>query len=343
MTATVGADHGGKDTRLRRFLNGEAGFEIVPHGRRWGAVSLVLILLALGAVGIRGLDFSIEFTGGTTFIVENAGGGFTSDELRDALTEELGVEDLTAQVVDGGEGARVSTPELGEPGGERELAAVDTIAEVTGADPGDIARDSVGPTWGESVTEAALFALAVFLALVVVYISLRFELRMAVAALVTLLHDIVVTVGVYALVGFEVSPASVIALLTILGYSLYDTVVVFDRIGEDAKQIGPDSSVTYSEVANESLNKVLVRSLSTSITSLLPTGALLFIGAQLFGADTLQDLALALFIGMGVGTYSSIFVATPILAWLKERAGPPAEPEEEPVPRGVGPARADGL
>ena len=328
MTATTGAERGGKDTKLRRFLNGEAGFPIVPNGRRWGAVSLVLVVIALAAIGIRGLNFSIEFTGGTAFVVEDAAAEFESGDLRDALGDELGISDVQAQVVDDGDGALVATPELGEPGGERELAAAEVVAAVTGVDAGEVARDSVGPTWGAAVTEQALIALAVFLALIVVYISLRFELRMALAAVGTLLHDIAVTIGIYALVGFEVSPASVIALLTILGYSLYDTVVVFDRIGEDSKELTATSSRTYGEVANESLNKVIVRSLSTSVTSLLPTGALLFIGAQLLGADTLQDLALALFIGMGVGTYSSIFVATPMLVWLKERWGPEAEHKE---------------
>ncbi|MDQ3343009.1 MAG: protein translocase subunit SecF, partial [Actinomycetota bacterium] len=153
----------------------------------------------------------------------------------------------------------------------------------------------------------------------VLYITLRFELRMALAALVTLLHDTAVTVGVYAMVGFEVSPASVIAFLTILGYSLYDTVVVFDRVREDTAPLSSVSTATYGETANRALNEVLVRSLSTAMTSILPVGSLLFIGATVLGAGTLKDLALALFVGMAIGAFSSVVVATPFLVWLKEK------------------------
>ena len=307
-----------KDTPLRRFVNGESDVTFIGRGRTWAIVSLALIVISLASLGLRGLNFAIDFTGGTSFVISGATEEFTSADLRDAMNE-LGLTDVTAQVVDEGEGALVSTPELGEVGGELDRAATQALAEATGAETTDIDRQAVGPRWGAQVTEQALLALAVFLGLVVFYITLRFEWRMALAALVTLLHDIVVTVGVYALVGFEVSPASVIALLTILGYSLYDTVVVFDRVTEDTKNLGAAENRTYGELANGSLNGVLVRSLSTSVTSLLPVGALLLIGAQLLGADTLQDLALALFIGMAVGTYSSIFVATPILVGLKER------------------------
>jgi preprotein translocase subunit SecF len=314
----------GTNTPLRRFLNGQADFRFIDRTRLWAFVSLVLVVLCAAGLLWRGLNFSIEFTGGTAFVVSGATEEFTSADLREAL-EGLDVTDVTAQVVDGGDGALISTPDLGEVGGERDRAAVAALAEVTGADPLDIDRDAVGPRWGAQVTDQALTALAVFLGLVVLYITLRFEWRMALAGLVTLVHDVIVTVGIYAIVGFEVSPASVIALLTILGYSLYDTVVVFDRVTEDTKDLGASVNQTYGEIANGSLNAVLVRSLSTSVTSLLPVGALLLIGAQLLGADTLEDLALALFVGMGVGTYSSIFVATPLLVWLKEREPKVAE------------------
>ncbi len=316
-----------KNTPLRRFLNGESDITFIGRGRTWAIISLALIVISLASLGVRGLNFAIDFTGGTSFVISDATDEFTSGDLRDAMGE-FGVTDVTAQVVDEGDGALVSTPELGEVGGELDRAATQALAEVTGADINDIDRQAVGPRWGAQVTEQALLALAVFLGLVVVYITLRFEWRMALSALVTLVHDIVVTIGVYALVGFEVSPASVIALLTILGYSLYDTVVVFDRVTEETKFLGAAENRTYGELANGALNGVLVRSLSTSVTSLLPVGALLLIGAQLLGADTLQDLALALFIGMAVGTYSSIFVATPILVALKEREPRVAEHKE---------------
>jgi preprotein translocase subunit SecF len=218
-----------------------------------------------------------------------------------------------------GVGALVRTPSLDEVGGDQQAALVGVISEVTGAPAESVDVSAVGPRWGAQVSRQALQGLAVFLVLVVAYISFRFEWRMAVAALATLFHDVFVTVGVYALVGFEVTPASVIALLTILGFSLYDTVVVFDRVQENAVRLNSVSGETYGQMANTSLNQVLVRSLSTSLTALLPVGSLLFIGANLLGADTLRDLALALFVGMAVGTYSSIFVATPMLVWLKER------------------------
>ncbi|MGM0818737.1 MAG: protein translocase subunit SecF [Actinomycetota bacterium] len=227
----------GKDTALRRFLNGEGDYAFIARGRTWLVVSLALVALAGAALLVRGLDFAIDFTGGTSFLVSGATEEFTSADLREAMGD-LGITDVTAQVVEEGEGALVSTPELGEVGGEADRAATAALAEVTGADPVDIDRQAVGPRWGQQITDQALLALVVFLGLVVVYITLRFEWRMAAAALVTLLHDVVVTIGVYALVGFEVSPASVIALLTILGYSLYDTVVVFDRVTEETGALG---------------------------------------------------------------------------------------------------------
>jgi preprotein translocase subunit SecF len=226
---------------------------------------------------------------------------------------------VTVQLTGDGQGALVSTTALDEVAGTQQRDVVDRLAQLTGATRDQIEVNAIGPRWGEQISRQALEGLVAFLVLVGIYIAFRFEWRMAVAALVTLLHDVMLTIGIYALVGFQVTPASVIALLTILGYSLYDTVVVFDRVAEDTARLGSSSSRPYSDYANDSLNHVIVRSLSTSITSLLPVGALLFIGAQLLGATTLQDLALALFIGMAVGTYSSLVVATPLLCWLKER------------------------
>lgn len=305
-------------SRLSRLLAGESDIDFIGRSRTWLIVSVVLVLLSLLGFALRGLNFSIDFTGGTAFVVENAGGDFTVPDVRDRLTE-LGIEESAVQIVDDGAGALISTPEIEEVAGAEQRDVTAALAEITRTQEADIAVSSVGPRWGQQITRQALIGLAVFLALVVLYITVRFELRMAIAALVTLLHDLVVTTGLYALFGFSVSPASVIALLTILGYSLYDTVVVFDRITEDTARVGPASSTTYGRMANGALNNVLIRSLSTSITSLLPVAALLIVGARLLGASTLTDLALALFIGMAIGTYSSIFVAAPFLVWLKER------------------------
>jgi len=305
---------------VRDVLRGQHHVDFIGRGRTWLIASLSVVAVCLLALAIRGLDFGIDFTGGASFTVEGATRDFTADELRDAVSA-AGAGDTVVQVVEGdaGRGAQVSTAALEEIGGDAQAAVVAAIAEVTGAPADTVAVEAVGARWGAAITRQAVRGLVVFLVLVVLYIAVRFEWRMAAAALVTLLHDIIVTVGIYALVGFEVTPSSVIALLTILGYSLYDTVVVFDRVSENTASLTSVSNRTYGQVANTALNEVLVRSLSTSITSLLPVGALLFIGANLLGAETLSDLALALFVGMGVGTYSSIVVATPILVWLKER------------------------
>jgi preprotein translocase subunit SecF len=281
----------------------------------------VLVGLALG---LRGLEFSIEFTGGSAFVEEGATQDFTAADIEQALAD-LGVTGAIVQVVDDGEGALVSTPALTEVEGLDDLEVAAAIEEVTG---GEVSVSTVGPRWGEAVTEQALRGLIVFLVLVILYITLRFEWRMAVAAVATLVHDLILTIGLYALVGFTVSPSTVIALLTILGYSLYDTVVVFDRIKEDAAKLTSVSTTSYGELANGALNNVLVRSLSTSLTSILPVASLLFIGANLLGATTLADLSLALFIGMAAGTYSSVFVATPLLVWLKEKEPKYAELKE---------------
>ncbi|CAN5248651.1 protein translocase subunit SecF [soil metagenome] len=309
---------GSRTGRVARLLSGRSAVDFIGRSRRWALVSLALVVVSLAGLGVRGLNFGIDFTGGTVFVVTSATRDFTAEQVRAALAE-LGVDEVQAQIVEDGQGLRVSTPALAEIGGRRQRTILDRVAAITGVDPARVVVSAVGPRWGAEVSGQALRGLGVFLVLVAAYITVRFELRMAAAALVTLLHDVLVTVGVYAIVGFQVSPASVIAFLTILGYSLYDTVVVFDRVREDTASLASTSTATYGEVANRALNRMLVRSLSTSVTSLLPVGSLLFVGANLLGADTLSDLALALFVGMAVGTYSSVFVATPFLVWLKER------------------------
>ncbi len=179
--------------------------------------------------------------------------------------------------------------------------------------------EAVSATWGNTVTNKALVALGVFFLLIAAYLTFRFEWRMAVAAILAVIHDILLTVGVYAVTGFQVVPATVIAFLTILGFSLYDTVVVFDKVGENTPTVGTDRADTYSKMVNRSLNQVLMRSLNTSFVAVLPVASLVFVGSGLFGATALKDFAVALFVGLATGAYSSIFVAAPILAWLKER------------------------
>jgi preprotein translocase subunit SecF len=297
--------------------------DFVGRSARWALISGLLIALSVGALLIRGLDLSLDFVGGTSFQLVDVRGDLTSQELRDAA-EGAGAADVVAQIQTAGDeatGAIVRT-EAYEPGSAEAVAIEAALVEV--AEAGEVNISFVGPTWGERITRQALEALLVFLVVVMIYISIRLEFKMAIAAVVALAHDILITIGLYALVGFNVSPATVIALLTILGYSLYDTVVVFDRIKDNSFTIGDPGRRTYPELVNSSMNEVLYRSLNTSITSLLPVGALLLLGGQVLGATTLQDLALALFIGMAVGIYSSLFVAGPVLAWWKSR-----EPEEQ--------------
>ena len=303
------------DGFLARLTTGRTEIDFIGRSRTW--LLLVLAIMALSALALltRGLTFSIEFVGGSAFTVTDATTRLEVTEIESALSE-LGLSDTIVQVLDEGAGAQVSTPALTEVEGVDEPEVTTVLEELSG---GAVSVSSVGPRWGQQVTRQALQGLAVFLLLVLIYMTFRFEWRMAVAGIATLAHDIVATIGLYALSGFAVSPATVIAFLTILGYSLYDTVVVFDRIDEEARGLTGVSTTSYAQVANSALNHVLVRSISTAITSILQVAALLAIGFVSTGAATLLDLSLALFIGMVLGIYSSVVIAAPLLVWLKEK------------------------
>jgi preprotein translocase subunit SecF len=197
-----------------------------------------------------------------------------------------------------------------------ENSAIEAIVELTGADRDDTSIEAVGPTFGALIARRALIALAVFLGTVILFISWRLEFKMAAAGIAALFHDMIITVGIYALTGFPVTPATVVAILVVLGYSLYDTVVVFDKVEE---LVEVEDEKTYPEIVNQAMNSVLARSLATSLTSLLPIGSILFVGSFILGASTLRDFALALFVGIAAGTYSSIFVAAPLLSAWKEK------------------------
>ena len=210
----------------------------------------------------------------------------------------------------------VQTEELAQP----EVARIRTeLAELAGVERNEVSTENIGSKWGSTVSRKAVIALLVFLVVVTIYVSLRMEFKMAVAALVALLHDLIITCGIFALARFEVTPASVIALLTILGYSLYDTVVVFDKVRENTGALTAMSRTTYSQATNLAVNQTMMRSLNTSLASLLPILGLLLVGSYLLGAETLKDLALALFVGVAAGAYSSIFIAPPIVAMWKEK------------------------
>ncbi|MCC5947395.1 MAG: protein translocase subunit SecF [Nitriliruptoraceae bacterium] len=298
-------------------------FDFIGRSRLWVAVSGALVGISLLSIFVGGLDLSIEFVGGSSYRLEGVAPGTESADLREAA-EEAGGADVTAQLQTDGDvtvGAIVRMESI-EPGSETSLAVRSALQEASGAD--EVLESFIGPTWGERITRQAVQALLVFLVVVVIYISFRLEFKMAIAAVLALFHDLIITIGIYALVGFPVSPATVIALLTILGYSLYDTVVVFDRVKENAATLGDPGRRHFQEITNGAMNEVVYRSINTSVTSLVPVGALLLLGGQVLGADTLQDLALALFIGMAVGIYSSLFVAGPFFAFLKRQ-----EPEEQ--------------
>lgn len=295
-------------SKLRRS---ETNIDFVGLRKRWFTISVVVIALSiLGFVLRGGFNLGIEFEGGLALQSPNPAGADVG-MVRSAM-DEIGVMGATIQELGDGEAIRVTAGELGE---GVEADAVNALAEVTGVERGEVSISAVGPSFGALVLQRSLIALAVFLGAVVLYISWRLEFKMAMAAIVALLHDLVITGGVYALTGFEVTPATVVAILTILGYSLYDTVVVFDKIEE---LVVEDEKSSYSTIVNNSMNAVLGRSLNTSITSLIPIGSILFVGALILGASTLREFALALFVGVGVGTFSSIFIASPLLATWKE-------------------------
>jgi preprotein translocase subunit SecF len=295
-----------------QLYSGEVSYDIVGKRRRWYAISGAIFLIAVGSLVFRGLNLGIEFTGGAEFQVPAA--SCTIEQARGAVQDTGAVVSSAAQL--GNESIRITT-EAVDQGQSLEIRSA--LAEACGVTTEDVSAQVVGPTWGGEITQKALTALAVFIGLLSIFLAIYFDWRMAVAAVVALVHDIVITIGVYSLLHFEVTPSTVIGILTILGYSLYDTVVVFDKVKENTRGILGQSRQTYSQAANLAVNQTLVRSVNTSIVALLPVASILLVGAGLLGAGTLKDLSLALFVGMAAGTYSSIFIATPFLCQLMER------------------------
>lgn len=295
-----------------RLYAGEVSVDFIGRRRTWYIASAIILLVAVGALLFRGLNLGIEFRGGADFSIPNA--TCSIEDARALAESKTGAQAIVTETASGT--VRVQTEAL-SPAESSQLAG--ELATACGASKDDIKVQVVGPTWGEEISKKALQGLIVFIILVTIFLSIYFEWRMAVAALVALIHDLVITIGIYALTGLEVTPATVIGLLTILGYSLYDTVVVFDKVKENTRGITGQSVMTFSDAANLAVNQTLVRSINTSIVALLPVLAIIIVGAGLLGAGTLLDLAVALAIGMAAGAYSSIFIATPFLAQLKER------------------------
>jgi len=305
-----------------RLYTGETSVDFVGKRKLWYVVSLIIIAIsALGLFG-RGLNLGIEFEGGAKFNVPST---ISVEEARN-IVKAAGVPTSVIIAV-GNERLEIQTPPLEQTEIESFTSKIAVDFKV---DPALITTQSVGPSWGADITRQALIGLGVFLLLVILFLTIYFELRMAAAAIVALLHDLVITIGIYAITGFEVTPATVIGILTILGYSLYDTVVVFDKVKENSRGIIAQSRLNYRESANLALNQTLIRSINTSIVALLPVAAILIVGVGILQAGTLKDLALALFVGIAAGTYSSIFIATPFLVQLKER-----QPEIQALSRRV--------
>jgi preprotein translocase subunit SecF len=303
-----------------RLYRGETAVDFIGKRRRWYAISALFVLASIAALSLQGLHLGIEFKGGSEFTV-----------TKTALTK-IDKKVKTAQ-------SRTAVKAVGIPGefivqsvGDNKIsvttgaldtlqnnAVQDALAEEFDVEADSIDTQIIGPSWGKEITRKAVYGLIGFLIVVMLYLAMAFEPKMAVAAIAAVVHDVFITVGIYALVGFDVTPATIIGFLTILGYSLYDTVVVFDKVRENTRTITSTSTKTYSQAVNHAVNQTLVRSANTSIIALLPVASILFVGAGLLHAGTLKDLSLALFIGLAVGTYSSIFIAPPVLAQLRER------------------------
>jgi preprotein translocase subunit SecF len=317
-------EHGEKRHNiLIRLYRGETSFDFIGRRRWWFLASAVIILLGVISLSTRGLNLGIDFKGGQSWLVTTntltvaeatstaEAAGVTQPtvvQLTDQITHTRQIEvtaDLNALSVNQRQAI--------------EFKVTDALAAAAHTAPNNVNFNDVGPTWGGQVTSKAITALIVFFILVTLYISVRFEFKMAVAAIVAVIHDILVTIGIYSLTGFQVTPDTVVAVLTVLGYSLYDTVVVFDRIRDNSKGLGASGRITYSEMVNLSMNQTLARSINTSLVAILPVASVLVVGSFILGATSLQDFGLALVIGLSSGAYSSIFIASPLLALMKER------------------------
>lgn len=311
------------------LYTGKKSYNIVGTSRRWFIVAGLVLAFTLAMLLGRGLNLGIEFRGGSEFNI--TGVSDVSQQIAvDTVLQITGEEEARVSQI-GANALRVQTAELSD-AQTTELARA--LAEAYDVPVTEVSSAFVGPSWGQDVTSKALRGLVIFLALVAVVMTVYFrDWRMALAGILALLHDLVITVGLYAAIGWEVTPATVIGFLTILGYSLYDTVVVFDKIRENTERFTEQSRYTHGELSNLAVNQTLIRSINTGVVAVLPVGSILVIGALALGAGTLRDIALALFIGILVGTYSSVFLATPLLVWMRNREAPIAAHTEKVLAR----------
>jgi preprotein translocase subunit SecF len=331
---------------LGDIYNGDNDFDF-PKLWRWGLLfSAALIVASVVSLFTRDLNMGIEFEGGGVWTVPVE--DVSVAEAREALAD-LGEADAKIQLATNEDGTQVLRVQAGTEAVERTTEVARTLAELAGTDIDEVSISTVGPSWGDEITEQALRALVIFLVVVALYMAWRLEWRMAAGAMVALAHDLLISVGIYSIFQFEVTPATVIAFLTILGYSLYDTIVVFDKALENTARAGRQP---YRFVMRRSLNQTLMRSINTTIATILPIVSMLLIGSVFLGAETLEDFAIALFVGLASGAYSSVFVASPVTTWLKEREPRFAYTGEEvrrteakaapkePEPAGARPAKA---
>ncbi len=298
------------------LYTGARSINMIGRRRLWYAISIVVIAICLGGLGIRGISPGLEFTGGTEITVAQVDDATTATG-RAAVEKAVPEAEAIRVSALGDDGIRFQSSRLDDAGTD---AATEALTDAYGVSAKDVTVSSVGPTWGADVTRQAVIALFVFLALAALVLSIYFRTwRMSAAAMIALLHDVIITAGVYAIIGLEVTPATVIGFLTILGYSLYDTVVVFDKVRENTAGLLKGNRLTYGEAVNLAVNQTLIRSINTSVVALLPVGSILFIGALVLKAATLTDIALALFVGLIAGTYSSVFIAPAVYTQLTER------------------------
>jgi len=301
-----------------RLYQGLTTIDFVGRKRTWFTISIIIIVIGLGSLAIRGFNLGIDFKGGSSWEVlapntsiAKVTTAVTNAGLNNPIVEKLGSKtyQVSADLNALSTNAQASLT----------TKVINALAKVAGVPANQVSASSVGPTWGGQITNRALEALIVFFIAVVGYISVRFEPKMALAAFIAMVHDLLVTVGVYSLFGFQITPDTVIAILTILGYSLYDTVVVFDRVRDNTGTVLKSGDMSYGDMVNLSMNQTLARSINTSLVAILPVFSVLAVGAYILGATTLQNYGLALFVGLMSGAYSSIFIASPLLAWMKER------------------------
>jgi preprotein translocase subunit SecF len=304
-------------TRWGRLTLGQTAIDF--WGRRWWGfgLSLVLIVISVVSLSVNRLNLGLDFTGGVAWDVPAA--DLSVDDARSILSDN-GIDGTDATIQErSSDSGDIIKVQVDDQPAEVRTQLQEAFAEAAGVDPDEVSVSSVSSRWGWEITKKAIWALAIFLGLIAIFISIRFEWRMAVSALLAMVHDILIAVGIYSVFGFVVTPATLIAFLTILGYSLYDTIVVFDRIKENERRLAA-GGLSAADVVNVSVNQVLLRSLNTSIAALLPVLSLLLVGAGLLGQVTLQEFALALLVGMFTGAYSSLFIAAPLLGWLKSRS-----------------------